>query len=707
MLYRRWLSVGLLSWSLVGCGADPVARQNAPPVQDAPPVHTPIRGTPQAPPPPDGQPQGAPPSNGMPPQPVNPPLGTAPMDGGADISGQMTGGSYTAVSDRPQGALQTGQAASIVLSDFGFGQSGGALSFNHPAGINSDGERLFLADRGNNRILIWNTLPDSNQAPDVVLGQPDMQSNLAGDGLDGLNWPSVVMSDGVRLFVADTNNNRVLVWETMPTQNGQAADYAITDQKLDWPWGMWTDGTRLVVSSTRQGMVLMWNTIPRGAQTPDVVLTAGGKFGTPRTITSNGKFLMIGDHNARDEASANGQGAFVWNQFPTSDTPYDFVLTDPIDGHAAWLQGAINDQGTLVALGATVHVWNQPPTAATTRPDVTLATKLTGGDGADVALAGGKVYVSLYNGGRVLIYDAIPTTGDAQPIAALGSDAVDMNPMQPAYLLNNPQPYTDGKHLVVVSDFDRTMHVYTSIPDQSHATPDVVYRLPEATWDGELYDGTLLLAGHALYVWKQLPLKGEAPDVAIRRTADLEFTDVRGIAYDGTYTYVSDTNRDRVMVYDGIPNEASTAVAMLPVIRPTRLSSDGEYVVAASTEGGNGGFVTVWRTADVLTNPQGQVVGNSPQIRMNLPQHALVANGALWIGDTGFYRVQMWQSIASALAGNAPDVVLGAPAVDVIPVAPVNGQDTLYWPATLAYDGSFLWVGEFKFSHRLLRFDVQ
>ncbi|KKL28011.1 hypothetical protein LCGC14_2379410, partial [marine sediment metagenome] len=35
------------------------------------------------------------------------------------------------------------------------------------------GTRLFLADRNNNRILIWNELPTGNTAPDLVLGQED------------------------------------------------------------------------------------------------------------------------------------------------------------------------------------------------------------------------------------------------------------------------------------------------------------------------------------------------------------------------------------------------------------------------------------------------------------------------------------------------------------------------------------------------------
>jgi hypothetical protein len=42
----------------------------------------------------------------------------------------------------------------VRLGGFGFDQSGGALRFNHPKGIASDGTRLALADGDNNRVLI-------------------------------------------------------------------------------------------------------------------------------------------------------------------------------------------------------------------------------------------------------------------------------------------------------------------------------------------------------------------------------------------------------------------------------------------------------------------------------------------------------------------------------------------------------------------------
>ena len=55
-----------------------------------------------------------------------------------------------------------------------------------------------------------------------------------------------------------------------------------------------------------------------------------------------------------------------------------------------------------------------------------------------------------------------------------------------------------------------------------------------------------------------------------------------------------------------------------------------------------------------------------------------------------------------ALSGAAPDAVLGAESLR--DTDPEIGRDSVFWPNRLAYDGDYLWVGEFKFSGRLLRF---
>jgi len=187
------------------------------------------------------------------------------------------------------GFVTTGQSADVMLSGIGFDKAGGSLLFNHPRSIASDGTRLALSDGNNNRVLIWNSAPTGNTPPDIVIGQTDFDHNAPGSGLAQMRWPGQIVftSDG-KLLVADSYNDRVLVWLSVPTSNGKAADFAITATSMRWPWGVWSDGSRLVVSSTGTSSVIVWSSFPAsGTAAPSFVITGSG-IGTPRTITSNG-----------------------------------------------------------------------------------------------------------------------------------------------------------------------------------------------------------------------------------------------------------------------------------------------------------------------------------------------------------------------------------------------------------------------------------
>ena len=71
-----------------------------------------------------------------------------------DISVEYVDSDYWIPSTAPRQGFVTGQEADIMLSGIDFNNAGGPLLFNHQGVIASDGTRLFLADRNNNRILI-------------------------------------------------------------------------------------------------------------------------------------------------------------------------------------------------------------------------------------------------------------------------------------------------------------------------------------------------------------------------------------------------------------------------------------------------------------------------------------------------------------------------------------------------------------------------
>lgn len=677
-------------------------------------------------PPPLGTPLAPPMSApGQPPMgaPGQPPMGAPGQPPGNTISVIATDSEYPIASGGLSGWFTTGQPADIVLSAVDFNNTGGPLLFNHPGAVASDGTRLLLADRNNNRVLIWNSLPTGNTPPDLVLGQPDFTANNPGAGPDQMNWPVAVSAADGKVVVADTYNDRILIWNSFPTVNAQPADLILQTPAqpnpaappIQWPWGVWTDGTKLAATSTRGGRVHLWHTFPtRDDQPPDVILTAQGQMGTPRGITSNGEYLIVADHNARLGETApgsplSGPATFVWTTWPTSDQPYDFTLE-------GWRTGTFTPEGRLILLSTTHHppsIWNEPPATADDAPDLELGQTGPGmgggyrfftGDGSSAAWAGGRLYLSLSNGNMIVAYNSMPVSADQLPDFAIGSPDINTNTLEANFIISNPVVAADGQSLFVSSDFDRKLYVWKSLPNRSGAHPDFVYTLPEPAWDNELYGGTLALAGgQAVYIWSQPPRNGELPDLTLSgNTGGVPAGSFTGVALDDRYFYLASAQSNAIYVWEGIPAQDSQPKFTLTVEGAGRLSSDGAYL-ATTGVAGPGGSVIIFRV-DQLSAGGAPVALGGPG-KFNLPGGVLVSRGHLFVADTVFNRVQIWTNIADALAGKDPDVILGAN--DLTDVSAEIGQDKLFWPATLAFDGSYLWVGEFKFSERLLRFSVR
>ena len=209
-------------------------------------------------------------------------------------------------------------------------------NFSAPTSVqiadNGVGTKLVVADSLNNRVLIWNTLPTSNVAPDVVIGQASLTTQDQGLSQSGLTRPVYAAIATNKLFVVDTDNNRVLIWNTVPTTNNAPADVVLGQpdfttataakdpssglittpgQKgLTQPGGLWTDGLRLLVADTGDNRVLFWTKIPtvNGTQATDVIGQAdftrnisgssGSNFNAPFSVAvSDGGQIYVADQN--------------------------------------------------------------------------------------------------------------------------------------------------------------------------------------------------------------------------------------------------------------------------------------------------------------------------------------------------------------------------------------------------------------------------
>src|SRR5262249_14722528 len=128
--------------------------------------------------------------------------------------------------------FQPGDAAVVLgYDDFGVGSPGSPIapptqkSLNRPSGIAFDGTRLYVADTANNRIMVWNGVPAASGTPaDLGLRQPDFSSSTGGPAANRMLRPGNLSSDGGHdsLYVTDTTNKRVLIWTPFPT-SGVAA----------------------------------------------------------------------------------------------------------------------------------------------------------------------------------------------------------------------------------------------------------------------------------------------------------------------------------------------------------------------------------------------------------------------------------------------------------------------------------------------------
>jgi len=125
-------------------------------------------------------------------------------------------------------ANSSGAAATVVYGQSDFVTSFPLLSLvgmANPIGlaVGLDGI-LFVADENNNRILIFSPLLQILSFPIIpigVFGQPSFFSSTPGNGTNQLNGPQQIAYDAKYncLYVADTGNNRVVRYQLAPSVN--------------------------------------------------------------------------------------------------------------------------------------------------------------------------------------------------------------------------------------------------------------------------------------------------------------------------------------------------------------------------------------------------------------------------------------------------------------------------------------------------------
>lgn len=305
--------------------------------------------------------------------------------------------------------LLTNMNASLVIgqADFTHGAANRAGSianngFSSPQGIVSDGTRLFICDGSNNRVLVWNTIPTGDTPADIVFGQADFTHGSANQGstvnANTLSNPRGIGVFGKKLLIADSGNNRVVIindYTTLPTQNGNA-NVAIGQADL-------IHGTAGILNAPR------------------------GMF-----VDVNGKVFI---------ANTGGNSILIYNAIPTSSgVSADLILTKiaatgPINTFIA-PSGVYSDGVNLLLVDkndSRVLYWSICPavdvtaativigqinfTTATSPPPNTAATLFAP---YAAIMDAGRVIIADYNDNRVLVYNGVPAGNGANADVVIG-----------------------------------------------------------------------------------------------------------------------------------------------------------------------------------------------------------------------------------------------------------------------------------------------
>lgn len=658
----------------------------------------------------------------------------------------------------PQSNLfSTGQEADLLLGLHS--SSTTPTGFNYPYRAMSDGQRLFIADTRNNRILIWNSYPTiNNQPPDVVVGQNDFTSNYSGSGKCSLNWPVDVFSDGTRLFIADSYNYRILIWNTIPTTNGAPADLvlgqpdfesaglnATSDSTyIDWPWAVCFDGTRLFVASSGTGRVFVWNSLPTIINQPADYVIGQKDFSyansesepkdynlwTPVEIAVDNGKLMIADYYFNR--------VLIWNTIPTqSGQPADLVMgqDDFYSRNPSYTrrEGLSCKNGKLfISNGIEIRYWNEFPTKNNQPCDMILRPPGDKGyhepcaKGLHVNYDGQRLTLVDVESNLVNIYNTIPSNPAALPDLVLGKDNYDAE----TEIWGNKGGWpcfgiaSNGKQLMISNGW--RLLIYQDLPTEDEAPADnligssnwgeydnysIYNNIFRGAWqlstDGKKLVNIDVLVG--IQIWNNIPTQDRVnPDRIICKAGNYSNgVDIRGAMGVWVYKkelYVCDAERRRILMwydYNTADKHSPDLILSTGSYTPEQITVNEEKIVVGCQFGDTPGAVMIWNKMPNENNKQPDLILTGNPLGFGGVISAFIYDDYLFVSDINNNRVCIYNSIPTN-SSEPYNLVLGQK--DLTSSLAGKSRIAMTMPAGLWFDGEYLWVGEFKWGNRVLGF---
>lgn len=285
--------------------------------------------------------------------------------------------------------------------------------------IDSVHHRLFLSDKSNNRVLVFN-LNGSNQladrTPDNVLGQSSFFTDASAVSQSGMNLPRGLAYDSVndRLFVTDSQNHRVLVFDTATISDGENAvsvlgqtDFVsgaatVNQARMSTPVGLSYDSanSRLFVAQTTGNRVTVYDvtSITNGENAVNVL----GQTNFTNLATGN---TQAGMNQPRGLAYDSTNSRLFVSQGNNRVTVYNAAIGTLIPN------GAGNGANATAVLGQSTYTGT---TAANTQSGMNQPQGLT------YESANSRLFVAQSGNNRVTVYDVAAITNGENAINVLG-----------------------------------------------------------------------------------------------------------------------------------------------------------------------------------------------------------------------------------------------------------------------------------------------
>lgn len=571
----------------------------------------------------------------------------------------------------------TNASASVVLgqpTDVAFvpnvdQRSPSASTLSGPSSVALDDQHLYVADTENHRILVWSPIPTQSGTPaTVVLGQADFRGrrpnhgNLDADG-DGyadadarsLFSPSGVATDGQLLFVSDRLNHRVLVWNVPTLSTGKAADavigqssfmanranrgggaYAPTVDGFNLPTGVAVAGAALWVADTENNRIVRWDDV-RG--TPSVGAVLGQPDGF--TVSSpNVEPLESPNAGVQTNPAVNAETVFRPRAIAADGDRLFVSETGAHRVHVFERSGAtFTPAGQIGQRSATTKIPNENGIGPST-----LSSPL------GIAVRAGVLLVADSANHRVLTFDAATPPSGATARAVIGqpsfvSSGFDQSAAVTAGGATRPRGLALADGALYVAETSRHRVLVHDLPLTLGKTPRVILGQSDPTLS--------------------LPNAGALPTASSLASPE-------GVFADRERVVVADTGNHRVLVFDRDGTQASVVLGQ------------GSFEANLKNRGGG-------PTRQTLAGPTG----------------AFVQGAQLFVADTSNHRVLVWNSLPTG-NGQPPDVVLGQ--VDFDSNLPNRGDAaasprSLSLPTAVYADADHMFVAD-SGNNRVLRYDL-